>query len=94
MSRRREPNEQFIQCMKNLGVMVSEYREKNGETKTAFARGCGIKTSTVERIEAGSADPRVAALGRIAEHMGMSVFELMRHIGMSDSGETKSGTDD
>ncbi len=90
MGRARAVSERFTQCMKNLGAMVSKYREEKGETKAAFARGCGVSTSLIGRIEEGNANPRISTLGKIADHMEIPVVELLRQIGMLDLGETKN----
>jgi len=81
MHRKKKTSDQFTECIKKLDAIIMEYREKAGETKTAFARGCGVSTSLIREIELGTANPHINSLGKISKHMGMPVCELLHRIG-------------
>jgi len=89
MDRKQETSERFAECVWKLVAIITEYREKNRETKAAFAKGCGISTSLIRRIETGIANSRINSLNKIAGHMGMSVGELLYCMGILnlDAGE-------
>jgi transcriptional regulator with XRE-family HTH domain len=60
-----------------VGKQIKELRERQGLTQAALAEKVGIERSTVTRIEAGSMNPTVGILTRIATALGASVEILL-----------------
>jgi len=56
---------------KQVGEMIKNYREEHGETKTDFAKACGISVATLSRIEKGTTCIKGNTMKEIAEHMGL-----------------------
>lgn len=66
-----------VNNMHMVGKQIKELRERQGLTQAALAEKVGIERSTVTRIEAGSMNPTVGILTRIATALGASVEILL-----------------
>ena len=61
-----------------LGAAIRELREKSGRTQEALAQGAGITVAHLSGIERGYANPKWSTVERIADALGVSLFELVK----------------
>jgi transcriptional regulator with XRE-family HTH domain len=59
---------------------VRRERERQGLSKSALARVCGMYTSEITRLEAAERDPRLSTIVRIAHGLGVSASDLLKGI--------------
>lgn len=63
-----------------LGVNVRHQRKLKGMTQEQLAVAAGMERSYVSDLERGTRNPSVAALGRIADALGIAPHELLLSI--------------
>jgi len=61
----------------NLARNLKEIRELRGLTQVQLARLCEVPRSTIANIEAGSSNPTLAVLSRLASALHLSLEELL-----------------
>lgn len=61
----------------NLGKLIKSNREARGMTQEQLAKKVGCATITIRQYEAGKREPRFEIADKIAEALGISVFELI-----------------
>ncbi len=64
--------------LKSIAEQTKGLRRERGESQVVFAEGCNISVEEISLIERRRADPRLSTLRKIAEHVGMTVSELVR----------------
>lgn len=61
---------------KLIGNRIRYYRNLNGLTQAKLAEAVGVETSTLAHIEIGKNLPAISRLPRIAEVLGIEVYQL------------------
>jgi len=61
----------------NLSANLRYIRERRGLTQAGLARLCGVPRSTVAQVEAGSGNPTLAVLSRLAAALQLSIEEIL-----------------
>lgn len=61
-----------------LGEKIKKYREEKKITQVEVAEILGVKPATVSKYEAGSLEPNIEALKKLAELFEVSVDELLK----------------
>jgi transcriptional regulator with XRE-family HTH domain len=61
----------------NLSANLRYVRERRGLTQAGLARLCGLPRSTVAQLEAGSGNPTLLVLSRLAAALQLSIEELL-----------------
>jgi len=61
----------------NLSANLRYIRDRRGLTQAALARLCGLPRSTVAQAEAGSGNPTLLVIARLASALGLSIEELL-----------------
>lgn len=62
----------------NLGEKIKKYREEKKMTQVEVAEVLGVKPATISKYEAGTLEPNIESLKKIAELFGVSVDELLK----------------
>ncbi|MET9086189.1 helix-turn-helix domain-containing protein [Streptomyces sp. NPDC004237] len=74
---RRELDERVTENRRRLGERIADLRAPLEISQEQLAEMAGISRRTVQRIEAGTADPRYGDLLRIAAILGVPVSVLI-----------------
>ena len=61
-----------------LGEKIKKYREKKKMTQVEVADVLGVKPATISKYEAGTIEPNIGSLKKLAELFGVSVDELLK----------------
>lgn len=61
-----------------LGEKIKKYREEKKMTQVEVAEVLGVKPATISKYEAGSLEPNIESLKKLAELFGISVDELLK----------------
>ena len=61
-----------------LGEKIKKYREEKKITQVEVAKVLGVKAATISKYEAGTLEPNIESLKKLAELFGISVDELLR----------------
>ncbi len=61
----------------HLGSTIRDLRKEAGMSQIVFGEKCGFYQTYLSRIENGSANPTINAIGIIAEALNLSIFELL-----------------
>ena len=61
-----------------LGEKIKKYREEKKMTQAAVAEVLGVKPATISKYEAGSLEPNIESLKKLAELFEVSVDELLK----------------
>ena len=61
-----------------LGEKIKKYREEKKITQVEVAKVLGVKPTTVSKYEAGTLEPNIESLKKLAELFEISVDELLR----------------
>ena len=61
-----------------LGEKIKKYREEKKITQVEVAEVLGVKPATVSKYEAGTLEPNIESLKKLAELFEISVDELLR----------------
>ena len=61
----------------NLSANLRYVRERRGLTQAGLSRLCGLPRSTVAQLEAGSGNPTLVVLSRMAAALQLSIEELL-----------------
>ena len=61
-----------------LGEKIKKYREEKKITQVEVAEVLGVKPATVSKYEAGTLEPKIESLKKLAELFEISVDELLR----------------
>lgn len=69
----------YVQKMILAGRII-RLRKKWRQTQQEFADTCGISLGTVQRLEKGTADPKLSTLKKISIFAGCSVSDLLSKI--------------
>ena len=62
----------------NLGEKIKKYREEKKMTQVEVAEVLGVKPATISKYEAGTLEPNIESLKKLAELFGVSVDELLK----------------
>lgn len=65
------------QLQKAIGKRIKEIREKKKISQQDIAGLCNIEKSNFSRLEAGNTNPTIYTLNKIAEHLGVTLSELV-----------------
>lgn len=79
---RRKRTEEEIQEAKLLGQALAALRMARGMTQAQVAKGAGLTSQQVCKVERGTTDPRQSLLKRILGGMGVSFAALLRAQGL------------
>lgn len=60
-----------------LAEQVITYRKEHDETAAKFAKGCGVSTATIRKLESGNGNLRADTADKILHHMGMTPMDLL-----------------
>lgn len=58
-------------------LKIKEYRKKKGLTQKDFAENLGLSQNSMSQYETGTREPNILTLVQIAEHLGITVDELI-----------------
>ena len=61
-----------------LGEKIKKYREEKKMTQVEVADVLGVKPATISKYEAGTLEPNIQSLKKLAELFGVSVDELLK----------------
>ena len=61
-----------------LGEKIKKYREEKKMTQAEVAEVLGVKPATISKYEAGTLEPNIESLKKLAELFGVSVDELLK----------------
>ena len=61
-----------------LGEKIKKYREEKKRTQVEVADVLGVKPATISKYEAGTLEPNIESLKKLAELFGVSVDELLK----------------
>lgn len=61
-----------------LGEKIKKYREEKKMTQVEVAGVLGVKPATISKYEAGTLEPNIESLKKLAELFGISVDELLK----------------
>ena len=61
-----------------LGEKIKKYREEKKITQVEVAEILGVKPATISKYEAGTLEPNIESLKKLAELFGVSVDELLK----------------
>ena len=61
-----------------LGEKIKKYREEKKMTQVEVAEVLGVKPATISKYEAGTLEPNIESLKKLAELFGVSVDELLK----------------
>ncbi len=61
-----------------LGEEIKKYREEKQMTQVEVADVLGVKPATISKYEAGTLEPNIESLKKLAELFGVSVDELLK----------------
>ncbi len=61
-----------------LGEKIKKYREEKKMTQVEVAEVLGVKPATISKYEAGTLEPNIESLKKLAELFGISVDELLK----------------
>ena len=61
-----------------LGKKIKKYREENKMTQIEVAEVLGVKPATISKYEAGTLEPNIESLKKLAELFEVSVDELLK----------------
>ncbi|MFF3848070.1 helix-turn-helix domain-containing protein [Streptomyces sp. NPDC002328] len=73
----RDQPDWIIERRRDLGERIADLRAAAHHTQETFCATTGISRSTLQRIEAGEADPRYGDLLRIAAALDKSISTLV-----------------
>ena len=62
----------------NLGERIKKYREEKKMTQVEVAEVLGVKPATISKYEAGTLEPNIESLKKLAELLEVSVDELLK----------------
>ncbi len=62
-----------------IGRRVADYRAKEDISQKSFARGCGISSRYLSRLENGKANPSLRVLENISAQMHITLTDLLRY---------------
>ncbi len=60
-----------------IGKRIKELREQKNISQQDVAGLCNIEKSNFSRLEAGNTNPTLYTLSKIAEHLGVTLSELV-----------------
>lgn len=60
-----------------IGDMIRKYRKEKGLTQQQLGDLCGIADSNIRKYESGKQNPRIETLQRIANALGVDIYDLM-----------------
>ena len=61
-----------------LGEKIKLYREKKNMTQSEVASILGVKATTISKYEAGTLEPNIESLKKLAELFNISTDELLK----------------
>ena len=61
-----------------LGEKIKLYRESKNMTQGEIAEILGVKAATISKYEAGTLEPNIESLKRLAELFDISIDELLK----------------
>ena len=61
-----------------LGEKIKLYRESKNMTQAEVAEILGVKAATISKYEAGTLEPNIESLKKLAELFGVSIDELLK----------------
>ena len=61
-----------------LGEKIKKYREEKKITQVEVAKALGVKAATISKYEAGTLEPNIESLKKLAQLFEVSVDELLR----------------
>ena len=67
-----------------VGNKIKEYRELNKMTQKDIAEILGVEPATISKYEAGTIEPNIESLKRLAETFNITVDELIKYEGKFD----------
>ena len=67
-----------------VGNKIKEYRELNKMTQKDIAEILGVEPATISKYEAGTIEPSIESLKRLAETFNVTVDELIKYEGKFD----------
>lgn len=85
-------NSQGNQLAQALGRRLRYLRAQTGLTQLELGRRASMDRTYISRLERGRILPRFIVMVRLAESLGVSVVELVRHAPCSRSPPTVIGT--
>ena len=65
------------EILKTLGNRMRSLRERKGVSQESFAGICGLHRTAVGLLERGKSIPRLDTLLIVAEHLGVTVSDLL-----------------
>ncbi len=68
------------------GLAIQRLRVERGITQEALGFKSGVKIATLSRIERGETEPKIGALRKIADALGVSLADL---VAMTETREEK-----
>lgn len=73
-----KPSDSFSFLLLDLGRRLRSAREQAGLTQEEAASRAGIDYKRLQRLEAGSVNPTVRTLDRVAKALGTDFWSLVR----------------
>lgn len=70
----------YTDFKRELGVRIAQLRTERGMSQRKFALVLELDRVTLNRIEAGKANPTIDTLDRIAQGLDVSLAELFAHL--------------
>lgn len=67
----------YTEEKRRLGLRISLGREAKGMSQRALSSEIGLDRPTLNKIESGKANPTFQTICRIADGLGMSVWDLI-----------------
>ena len=64
------------EVLKSLGLRIRNLRKERGLTQIELAYRCNMEPSNLNRIEAGSTNPKVSSLTLVANGLGLKLVNL------------------
>ena len=61
-----------------MSIGIKEYRELNKMTQKDIAEILGVEPATISKYEAGTIEPSIESLKRLAETFNITVDELIK----------------
>lgn len=71
-------SEDYIECKKALGLRVSRLRTGLGLSQREFAATAGMDRMYLSKIEAGTTNPSLESIAKIAEGLGVDLADMFR----------------
>lgn len=85
-------NSQGNQLTKALGRRLRYLRAQTGLTQLELGRKASMDRTYISRLERGRIQPRYILMVRLAESLGVSVVDLVRHVPYSLNTPTVTDT--